>query len=135
MCKIACTSLQSETWLLSNNVIPISLFSNVVKIIEKKLIHLRLNLFLETRNCYYPFQFAFRLNFLTNNAVMGIAENAQTQLDDGKDLAGAFFDLKTAFETVDQNILLKELDYCGVRGIANKWFELFQLVILSNLLR
>ena len=66
---------------------------------------------------------------------MGHAENAQTHLDDGKYLAGAFFDLKTAFETVDQNILLKELDYCGVRGIANIWFELFQLVSLSNLLR
>ena len=54
---------------------------------------------------------------------MSHAENAQTHLDDGKYLAGAFFDLKTAFETVDQNILLKGLDYCGVRGIANIWFE------------
>ena len=43
------------------------------KIIEK-LIHLRLSLFLERPNCWYPFQFGFRLNFSTNNALMSIVE-------------------------------------------------------------
>ena len=95
MCKIAkvVPIFKSETRLLCNNYRPISLVSNIGKIIEK-LIHLRLNLFLETRNCYYPFQFGFRLNFSTNNALMSIAENIQTQLDDGKYSAGVFFDLK-----------------------------------------
>ena len=53
---------------------------------------------------------------------MSIAENIQTQLDDGKYSAGVFVDLKKAFDTVDHNILLKKLDYYGVRGIANEWF-------------
>ena len=112
MCKIAkvVPIFKSETRLLCNNYRPISLLSNIGKIIEK-LIHLRLNLFLETRNCYYPFQFGFRLNFSTNNALMSIAENIQTQLDDGKYSAGVFVDLKKAFDTVDHNILLKKLDY------------------------
>ena len=55
--------------LLCNNCRPISLLSNIGKIIEK-LIHLRLSLFLETHICYYLFQFGFRLNFSTNNALL-----------------------------------------------------------------
>ena len=31
-------------------------------------------------------------------------------------------DLKKTFDTVDHNILLKKLDYFGVRGIENEWF-------------
>ena len=42
---------------------------------------------------------------------MGIVENIQTQLDDGKYSARVFVDLKKVFDTVDHNILLKKLDY------------------------
>ena len=42
---------------------------------------------------------------------MGIVENIQTQLDDGKYSASVFVDLKKVFDTVDHNILLKKLDY------------------------
>ena len=42
---------------------------------------------------------------------MSIAENIQTQLDDGKYSAGVFVDLKKAFDTVDHNMLRKKLDY------------------------
>ena len=110
MCKIATVIpiFNCETRLLCNNYRPISSLSNVGKIIEKS-IHLRLNIFLETRNCYYPLQFDFRLNFSTNNAIMAIVENIETQLDDGKYSASVFVDLKKAFDTVDHNILLKKL--------------------------
>ena len=53
------------------------LWSNIVKIIEK-LMHQRLNFFLEQYNCYYPLQFGFRLNYSTNNsALMPVVENIQ----------------------------------------------------------
>ena len=100
---------KSETQVLCNNYRPISLLSNIGKIIEK-LIHLRLSLFLETCNCYYPVQFGFRLNFSTSNSLMSIVDNIQTQLDDSKYLAGVFVDLKKVFDTVDHNILLQKLD-------------------------
>ena len=57
----------------------------------------------------------------TNNALMPITENIQTQLDKGKYCAGVFVDLKKAFDTVDHNMLLQKLDYYGIRGIANEW--------------
>ena len=137
MCKISKTIpiFRSETRLLCNNYRPICLLSNIGKIIKK------LNLFLETRSCYYyPFQFGFRLNFSTHNALMSIVENIQTQLDDGKYSAGVFVDLKKAFDTVYHNILLKKLDYYGVMGIVNEWFASYlknrkQSMIISQVLR
>ena len=62
--------------------------------------HKRLYSFLETENWFYPAQFSFQLNVSTNNALMSITENIQTQLDEGKYCAGVFVDLKKAFDTV-----------------------------------
>ena len=84
--------------------------------------HKRLHSFLETQNCFYPAQFGFQLNMSTNNALMSITENIQTQLDKGKYCTGVFDDLKKAFDTVDHNKLLQKLDYYGIKGIANEWF-------------
>ena len=67
--------------------------------------HQRLNNFLEQQKCFYPFQFGFRLNFSTNNALMSIVENIQNLLDKGEYAAGVFVDLKKAFDTVDHDIL------------------------------
>ena len=123
MCKIAkvVSIFKSETHLLCNNYRAICLLSNIQKITEK-LIHLKLSLFLETRNCYYPFQFGFRSNFSTNIVRMSIVENIQTQLNDGKYSAGVYVDLKKVFDIVDHDILLKKLNYFGVRGIVSEWF-------------
>ena len=35
--------------------------------------------------------------------------------------AGIFIDLKNAFETVDQNILVNKLEHYGIRGVAEDW--------------
>ena len=54
---------------------------------------------------------------------MSITENIQTQLDKGKYCTGVFVDLKKAFGTVNHNILLRKLDFYGMRDIANDWFS------------
>ena len=51
-------TFKNDSRLLCNNYRPISLLSNISKIFAK-VIHCRLNLFLEQNNCLYPFQFGF----------------------------------------------------------------------------
>ena len=71
--------------------------------------HKRLYSFLETQNCFYPAQFGFWLNVSTNNALMSIIENIQTQLDEGKYCTGVFVDLKKAFDSLSQHTTKKTL--------------------------
>ena len=65
---------KNESRLSCNNYRPISRLSNIGKIIEK-LIHKRLNHFLEQHKVFYALQFGFRLTTYTNNALMSITEN------------------------------------------------------------
>ena len=99
----------------------ITLLSNISKLIEK-LMHKGIYTFLEQQNCFYNAQFGFCLSLSTNNALMLINENIQSQLDQNKFCARVFVDLKKAFDTVDHEILLKKLSHYGIRGIANEWF-------------
>ena len=61
---------------------------------------------------------------------MLIAEKIQRAIEDKKISCGIFLDLSKAFNTVDQCILIKKrkLEYYGIRGIANDWFQSY----LSN---
>ena len=94
---------KSESRVACNNYWLISLLCNIGKITEK-LMHKHLYSFLETQNCFYAAQFGFQLNMSTNNALMSIIENIQTQLDEGKYCTGVFVDLEKAFDTVNHNI-------------------------------
>ena len=80
----------------------------------------RFNFFLQQYNCYYPFQFVFRLNYSTNGALISIVENIQTQLDNGEYANDFFVDLRKAFDTVDHRILMQKLEHDGFRGISKK---------------
>ena len=63
ICKLAqaIPVFKNDPRLLCNNYRPISLLSNITRSFEK-VIHCRLNLFLEQNNYLHPFQFGFRLN-------------------------------------------------------------------------
>ena len=105
-----------------NNYRPISLLSNINKIIEK-LMHSRLYNFLSIHNCIYDLQFGFRDKHSTNHALLDLTEDIRSALDDNSFAIGVFIDLQKAFDTVDHKILLHKLDYYGIRGISNDWFK------------
>ena len=110
--------------LESNNYRPISLISNISKIIEK-LVHKRLNSFLESNSLFYEQQFGFRNNHSTNHALIQITEKIRQALDKNEYACGTFIDLQKAFDTVNHEILLKKLEHYGIRGIPNNWFRSF----------
>ena len=110
-----------------SNYHPISLLSNIEKILEK-LMYKRLYTFLNKNNVIYNLQFGFRQQYSTSHALINITENIRKALDDGNISCGVFVDLQKAFDTVDHQILLAKLNHYGIRGVSNDWFKSY----LSN---
>ena len=113
---------KKDSKLLISNYRPISLLSNLNKIIEK-LMFKRLYAFLEQYKCIYSLQFGFRENHSTNHAIISIIQKIQDAIKDGKFAIGVFIDLQKAFDTVNHSILLEKLNHYGISGISNTWFK------------
>ena len=101
---------KKESKLRGSNYRPISLLSNLDKILEK-LMHNRIYEFLEKYKLIYPLQFGFRQHYSTSYALLNLTESIMKALDEGNFACGIFVDLEKAFDTVDHNILLKKLDH------------------------
>ena len=54
---------------------------------------------------------------------MNIFENIKEKLDNKTFSCGVFIDLEKAFDTVNHNILVKKLEFYGIRGVTNDWFS------------
>ena len=107
--------------LSCGNYRPISLLSNISKVLEK-LMYSRLYSFLNIYNCISELQFGFRAKHSTSHALVSITEQIREALDTGHFACGIFIDLQKAFDTVDHDILVSKLEYYGARGIAKNWF-------------
>ena len=108
--------------MLVSNYRPISLLSNLNKILEK-LMHKRIYAFLEKYDLLYSLQFGFRSKFSTSHALIHMTEAIRSALDSGNVTCGIFVDFAKAFDTVNHEILLKKLDNFGFRGVVNDWFR------------
>ena len=62
-----------------SNYCPISLLSNIGKILEK-LMYKRLYTFLDNKNIIYDLQFGFRQQYSTSHALINITENIRKTL-------------------------------------------------------
>ena len=104
---------KKESKLFCSNYRPISLLSNIDKIIEKILYN----------RIYQFLQFGFRQHYSTSYALLNLTEAIMKALDDGNFACGIFVDFHEAFDTVDHSILLSKLCHYGIRGLTNKWCE------------
>ena len=72
-----------------SNYRPISLLSNIEKILEK-LMYKRLYTFLDNKNIIYDLQFGCRQQYSTSHALINISENIRKALGDGNIGCGVF---------------------------------------------
>ena len=112
--------------LLVSNYRPISLLSNVNKILEK-LMYSRLYDFLTKFGILYDLQFGFRSRHSTSHALINIIDQINKSLDNKKSVCGLFVDFQKAFDTVNHSILLDKLMNYGIRGPAHDWLKSYLL--------
>ena len=113
---------KKDSKLEVENYRPISLLSNINKILEK-LMFKRLYSFFELYNCIYELQFGFREKHSTNHALLSMTQQIREAMDNGDIAIGVFVDFQKAFDTVNHDILIRKLEHYGVRGTPNHWFK------------
>ena len=104
------------------NYCPISLLSNLDKVLEK-LLYKRTHSFLTSFKLLFTRQFGFRRKHSTVHTLINLCQKIADALDNRKYACGVFVDLQKAFDTVDHDILLAKLQHYGIRG---KTFNLFK---------
>mgnify|MGYP001549049027 CR=1 FL=1 len=97
----------------------------------------RLSNFLERNKTLYKFQFGFRKNYSTSQAVMEVIDSIYQYCDNNEITVGIYLDLQKAFDTVNHTILLQKLENYGIRGTVLKWFASYlsnrkQYTVLSD---
>ena len=104
------------------NYRPISLLPCISKILEK-VVYKRLYNFLNQENILYSSQYGFRQGHSTIQAVSEFMSSILQGLEDKEFTLGLFLDLSKAFDTIDHRILIKKLEFYGVRGLPLLWFR------------
>ena len=113
---------KSKDKQMLNNYRPISLLPIFSKILEKVVYQMLFN-FLNTNNALFSSQYEFRKNHSTINAVTKLVSHVIKAMNRKENTISVFLDLSKAFDTVNHNILLRKLEFYGIRGIALEWFK------------
>ena len=79
--------------------------------------------FIEKNKLLSTNQYGFRKGRSTEHAIIELVDKITRAIDRGKYAIGIFLDLSKAFDTINHKILIKKLEYYGIRGISKDWFE------------
>lgn len=118
------------------NFRPISVLPILSKILEK-ILHHRLEKYLNSINYIYQRQYGFRRKRNTLTATIDLVTKIRSKIDNKNIALGLFIDLKKAFDTISPVLMIKKLKSIGIDGTALKMFESylqnrFQVVKIDN---
>ena len=105
-----------------SNYRPVSVLPIFSKIFER-IMYNRLLSFINKNKLLYNLQFGFRPGHSPNMALIYLVDKVSNALEQGDFVLGLFLDFSKAFDTVDHAILLKKLEFYGVRGVPLLWFN------------
>jgi len=104
------------------NYRPISLLPSMSKILEK-VVHEQLYAYMTDKKLFKNSQYGFRTNHSTEYAAIEFIDRTLNDMNKGLVPFSIFLDLSKAFDTLNHKILCEKLNFYGIRGIENKWFE------------
>ena len=113
---------KSDKRSMMNNYRPISILPVFSKVIES-LVHQQLYEYLEKNRLLSKFQFGFRKNRNTQQAVTLLTDHIRLHMDKDQRTGAVFLDLSKAFDTVDHAWIISKLASYGICKTEQKWFE------------
>lgn len=100
-----------------NNYRPISIISNIAKILER-IVYNRLYNFFHKFKIINKKQYSYQKNKNATYALVDVLNTIYSSIENDDAVIGTFIDLKKAFDTVSHKILFKKLYNVGIRGVA-----------------
>ncbi len=88
------------------------IFSNIFE----KLLHKVITEYLDNNETLNESQYGFRKKRSTLHALLNASENIYQACDSKLHTLGIFIDFSRAFDTINHSILLKKLNYYGIKG-------------------
>ena len=107
---------KKDSKLDDKNYRPISLLSNIKKMLEKRM-HKKWYIFVNNSDAIYNLEFGLKKQYSSSHALINVTENTRKVLDDGNVGYGVFVGSQKAFDTVDHQILLEILSDYGICGV------------------
>ena len=104
------------------NYRPISLLPTFSKILER-VFYKRLIDYVNANNILTNNQYGFREKSSTTFALIDLIDDLSNSIEKKEYTIGVFLDLKKAFDTIDHTLLLRKLEFYGIRGVSYQWIK------------
>ena len=121
LAKVTCLFKAGDPKLLGNYR-PLSVLPTISKLLER-IMHTRLTFYLKENNFLSDEQYGFRERHTTEDALNNTVTSMYQGFESGFYGLGTFIDLAKAFDSIDKDILIRKLEFYGVKSIQLEWFK------------
>ena len=123
---------QSLDCNLLQNYRPVSNLTLISKTIEK-VVSAQLNTYLKDNNLLEPCQSAYRQGHSTETALVRVQNDVICAVGQRKAVLLVLLHLSAAFDTVNNQLLIKTLQQLGIRGTMLHWFSTYRVGRLQRI--